>query len=425
MSARRSPRPAFVCVRCAVPALRYKSWCPACGAPLSLVTIEKARARGIPLPFSIVGAPDKVGRQRWRTGLAGFDRILSHEGGVVPAASVLVAACPGSGKTTLLLATGGHVARGRRRVAYCSSEQDVAALGGLAERLSVHQLSRLVPVAVASVEDVATVVRRVAPALVVVDSATEIAKRSHLQPQAVVAALHELAHATRTAVFATVHVNASGMVRGGPELEHATDAVVMLTGDPRRSTRRELAASKNRYGDTTQTAIIEHTAHGFVDVANVRPAIPKRALGVGAALAIVRAPDGTLAVVEVQVMLSASLSNPRRITAAGVSVERVRVLASVAEREGVIVAGDLVLRSYPETSSAPGLDAAIVAALVSAAQGRALPAGIAFAGEIGLDGGVRAGDVSPEDVAAHGLRMVGQPGQRLTDALDRAHLRAV
>ncbi len=429
MTKRRAPAPKLVCTKCMAPFTRWPgARCSKCGAfSTCIVTLDEARERGLPLPMTLVGDATKATRARLRTGLAGFDRILSHEGGIVPAASVLVAACPGSGKTTLLLASAGEVARGRgRRAVYASAEQDVSSLRSLGEKLGVAGRDRLLPVCVRSLGEVEAVVGTSAPALVIVDSATEIAKHSRTQPQAVVAALHEMAHSTHTSIIITAHINAAGLVRGGPELEHATDTVLMMTGDPRKSPRRELAASKNRHGDTTITTAIEMTAAGFRDVEDP-PRAARRALGIGAALAVVRV-DGAPSVVEVQVMIGPScLSNPRRITTAGgLGVERLRVLVTVMEREGVIVAGDVVAQAYGGAASDPGaLDAAVCAALISSSRGTPLPSGVAFTGALGLDGAVRPGDVTADDVSGLGLRLVGRPGERFVAALDRAHLSRV
>lgn len=423
--ARRAARAKWVCVRCTVPLARWPgAACPRCAAfSTAIVTLDEARARGLPLPMSMLGdaTTAKATRTRWRTGLRGFDRILSHEGGIVPAASVILAACPGGGKTTLLLAACGEIAR-RRRAVYASAEQDVSSLRALAERLGVHQRGRLLPVSVRSLEAIEAVLRSAQPSVIVVDSANELARHTRTQTHAIVGALHEMAHSTQTAVIVTSHVNASGLVRGGPEVAHQSDAVMLLSGDPKVSAMRTLGADKNRHGDTTITASIKMTASGFVDVDHA-PAVPQRPLGIGAALAPVRV-EGRPTMIEVQAMIGPTLSNPRRITTAGgIGVERVRVLVAVAEREGVLLAGDVTARAYGALAGDPGpLDAAIVAALVSASQGRALPVGIVFGGEVGLDGTVRGDDVGREDAASVRLRLVGWSGERIIEAIGRAHL---
>lgn len=429
---KRASRAKWICAACMYPHSRWPGpRCRACGAfAASVVEIGEARARGIALPMSMLGEATKASRTRYATGLRGFDRILSREGGVVPAASVLLASVPGGGKTTLLLAAAGHAAR-RQRVVYASAEQDEPALRALAEKLDVADRSRLVPTSIRTLDNVEVIVRRMGPRLVIIDSATEVAKHARTQPQAIVAAAHELAHDAGVAIILTAHVNREGLTRGGPELEHATDTVLMLTGDPRASPMRELSVTKNRHGDTTLMTRLRMTAHGFEDVRDDGPAMPQRALGVGAALGLVRDGEGRAQLVEVQAAIvatanAASANVQRRITCSGCSPERVRVIAATIDREVPVPAGDLVVRVYGEAGGDAGqLDAAIAGAIVSAARGQPLPPSIVLAGELALDGTLRSsGDVESE-AAKLALRLVGRPGDSLVGTLGRARLRAV
>lgn len=220
-------------------------------------------------------------------------------------------------------------------------------------------------------------------------------------------------------------------MRGGPESEYGVDAVVMMMGDPRRSPMRELTTPKNRHNDTTVTATIKMTTAGFVDIDST-PVAPRRQLGVGAALALIRDCEGRPAIVEVQAAIVATANAAggnvqRRITTSGCSAERVRVLVATVDREVPVPAGDLVVRVYGEVAADAGqLDAAIAGAIVSVVRGQPPPPSIALHGELALDGTLRAaaGDVEAE-AARLGLRLVGREGEPLVSALGRAHVHAV
>jgi DNA repair protein RadA/Sms len=422
---RRAPAPRLVCVRCRE---TYTKWpgaaCRKCGAfSTAIITLDEARARGVPLPFALVGSADKVSRQRFRTGLAALDKMLSREGGAVPGSSVLVAAVPGSGKSTLWLQAAGEIAR-RRRAVYVTSEQDVASLRTLAEKLGVHERRQLIPLACRSLEEIEQHLRSLRPAFAVVDSASELAKHARMAVAVVVGRLHELAHETGAGIVITSHVNAAGLVRGGPEVAHGTDAVLLILGDPRKSRRRTIISDKNRANDTTLSVEVEMTEHGFVDVTEVGPAIPRRAFGVGCVLGLARSADGIVAV-EIEAMVTATMSTSRKITASGVAVERVRVIVETLSRD-LAVPGDLVIRVHgPAVVDPSQLDAACAAAIWSAVVQRALPAGVAVAGGLSLSGELRASDVTPEDAAGLRLRLVARAGAALVQALAGAHLRAV
>jgi len=407
-------RPKWICFRCASAFVKYATRCPKCDRSLTLVTPERARQKGVALPLYV--HPSKAATKRIRTGFAGLDRLLSYEGGAIPGDSILLASVPGGGKTTLLFAACANIAR-RRRALYLTIEQDVPALQSLARKLGMASARKVIAEAPRTLAAVEANVRSAHAALGVIDSVNHLAKHEGTTVAAVVGHLHALAHETGTALVLTSHVNASGLVRHGPEVAHATDAVALLLGNPRASRRRTLVLDKSRSADTTITVEMEVTAEGFRDV-SAASAIPKQ-LGIGAALAVFRDPSsGNLATCEVQALVSSTTSTPRKMTAQGISPERVRVLADLLSRslDGVTI-GDSVVRTYgPVPEDVGALDAALIAALYSSASGKPLPAGVAFAGEVGLDGALRAHDLGG-DAAQLGVTLVGKPGKPLLDAL--------
>ncbi len=428
MSAKRTARrPAWVCTRCTTPLAKWPgAACPKCHAFAggAVIPLAEARDRGLPLPMSLLGGETaKASRKRWKSGLAGFDRVLSRECGVVPAASVLVASCAGSGKTTLLAGAASEVAARRHRALYVSAEQDTAALYTLAEKVGGADQSNLVPVEAKTLDQVVSVVQQMRPALFVADSATDIAKQSHMQVPAVVAALHELAHEVGASGFITAHLALAGNVRGGPESEFSVDTVVMMTGDPRASPMRELTTPKNRHGDTTLVTRLRITATGFVDVED-GPAIPRRSTSVGCALGLVVDDKPQLVTIEAMATPRAG-SGERRVQAIGCAAARVTTILAILERQGVPIDGDVVVRlADGVTCCAPSLDAGIAGALVSLSRAVPLPSGIVLHGELALDGTIRAGDVEVE-AKALGVRLVGMPLGSLLSSLSTAHLRAV
>lgn len=413
-TAKRAPR--FVCTKCGAP---YSRWpgprCKTCGAQSTAVLdLDTARARGVPLPFALLDT--KAPRTRLRTGLDGVDKITSREGGLVPAHSALVAAVPGAGKSTLWMQVAGEIAR-KRPALYITSEQDTASLSALAERVGAYERGRLLPIASRSLDEIEARVRSMRPAFAVVDSASELAKHTRMRVPDVVGRLHELAHESGAAIVITSHVNAEGLVRGGPEVAHGTDAVFLLLGDPKTSRVRTLIADKNRCGDTTIAVQIKHWDHGFRDYTPPEATTAKipRILGPGACVALV-AVAGSVRVVEVQALISPSANGSRVVRAIGCNAERLRALVSVVEQAGVQLAGDVTVRVGEGLNvTDPALDAGIVAALSSAASGKAIAPGRVHSGEVGLDGRLRE-SAHASEAERLGVRLAGKPGERLAAA---------
>ncbi len=264
---------------------------------------------------------------------------------------------------------------------------------------------------------------RARPDVLVLDSINGLADAIGRQPLDVLAEVTNIARDAGGAAFVTTHLNREGDVAGPERMKNLVDCLLWIDGVPSEP-RRVLRTTKNRFGDASVRAVLRMTATGLVD--DDGAVAPRRALGAGAALGLVRV-DGKPLLVEVEAMIAPEASNPRRVVAHGCSGGRVAMVVAIVERAGVVISGDVTVRlAGGITCSDVALDAGIAGAIVSAARGPPLAAGIVLAGEISLDGVVRGsgGDVEG-DARGLGLRLVGRAGERLIDALARSHLRSV
>lgn len=433
MKSKRTARARFVCTRCMRASPRWPgSSCPGCrAASTSTITLDDARARGLPLPFALRSSSSgKAPRQRWATGLEGLDRCLSYESsGLVPNASVIMASCPGGGKTTLWLQVAGQVSRSRR-VAFVTVEQDVEALEVLAEKLGVATRSKLVPLACRSLAEIKERLSALGAAFAVVDSATALAKHDHTTVANIVEHLKDFGHEEKTALAITSHINASSLIRGGPEVSHNADTTCLLLGEPRTSRRRTLVMDKNRHGPTDNvSAEFELHADGFHDVKS--PEIARRTLGIGGAWAACRDASGKPVLVEVAALTTETAPSPRKVTTSGVSMERVRLLLEILSRAGLTVTGDVAVKVYGSAPADPGpIDAACAAAIYSSVHGRELPPTVAYAGDLSLDATIRPHDITPEDAKALSVSLLtpivrNRKMETIVEALSRGPLSAV
>jgi len=416
-AAKRAPK--FVCSRCMAP---YQRWpgatCRSCGAcSTSIIDIATARARGLPLPVSLLGKPGAKTSRRLRTGLAALD--LTFGGGIAVPSSALFAGSPGAGKSTAALQAAAHVAR-RSTAVYASVEESVDRLHARCERFGFADRAKLVPIHVESVDELVRVASGLRPALIVCDSASKLAETMHSREVPIVERLHATAHEQlHCAMIVISHVNAAGEISGPAAKRHATDAVIVVEGDGSNPIRT-LRAPKNRDGATDVRACLRMTDRGFVDDdPSAAGHDARRKYGPGVALGLLRL-DGRVQIVEVEAMLTTPTSNPRRIIAHGCPGPRVATALAIVERAGAAVDGDVTVRLAGGITSADvSLDAALVGAIWSAAAGRAIPAGTVLAGEVSLAGGLR----PPGVEAPEGYRLLG-PG-RLVEMLSKSHLRAV
>jgi len=338
-----------------------------------------------------LGGADEPER-RVSSGFAGVDRALG--GGLVPASVVLLAGEPGIGKSTLLLHVMARLSAAGLTCLYASGEESRGQVAARARRLGVAG-EAISFVRGRELPDVLDAARRERPFLLAVDSVQTLRDPSSAtlpggpsQVRACADALVGLAKAEGVTVVLTGHVTKDGDLAGPRTLEHAVDVVLGFDGDP-RSGLRVLSGGKNRFGAEGEVAWFEMSPSGLVEIdpsAHLAPG----ASDPGAATALVAAGRRALAV-EVQALVVPT-EGPARRQASGLDARRFSLVAAVLDQAVRLP----LVRSELYGAAAGGLriddpacDLAVAAALASAATGRPVPAGVAFAGEVALTGEVR------------------------------------
>jgi len=170
--------------------------------------------------------------------------------------------------------------------------------------------------------------------------------------------------------------------------------VLVDFGGPSTHPHRTLRATKNRFGPAMELALFAMTDRGLEEITNPSAALLADRRGGAAGSAVGAVIEGTSPLlVEVQALVSRStLATPRRV-AQGVDGGRLVLLLAVLERRAGIRLSDLdvfVNVVGGVTVDEPALDLPVAAAVVSSTVERPLPEELAFFGEIGLLGEVRA-----------------------------------
>ncbi len=203
----------------------------------------------------------------------------------------------------------------------------------------------------------------------------------------------ELAKNSGIAVFLVGHVTKEGVIAGPRVLEHIVDTVLYLEGD-RFQAYRLLRSVKNRFGPTNEVGVFEMRDRGLVEVANPSEVfIAERVVNApGSAIAVTL--EGTRPLlVEVQALASqTAYPNPRR-TANGIDFNRMLLITAVlTNRVGIrLYEKDIFINVISGLKiDEPAADLAIAVAVASSAWDHPVPADLAFVGEIGLSGELRA-----------------------------------
>lgn len=391
-------RQTWRCRECGTQTFQWLGQCPGCREWNTLELIEQGGSGKRKInegPVPLMGVQDE-GHTPYPSGIDALDKALGS--GIVPGAAILVGGEPGIGKSTLLLQVAGKVAASGKYVLYASGEEGLSQIKDRGERLgSLHP--NLLALSTASVEDVIAGVQSSAPSLLIVDSVQTMTSASAeglpgnvTQVKAVATALVEACRQHGCALILVGHVTKEGTLAGPRLLEHMVDTVISLEGD-RRQLFRLLRVFKNRFGPNDDLLVFRMGQGGLTVVPDPSTFFLEARDSSLSGTALVMGIDGHRPlVVEVQALVSRSyLSIPRR-TALGFDVNRLHLLLAVLEKRLNLNFGQVDI--YTKVGGGirlqePGIDLAIVAAVLSSYYDRPLPEKAIFWGELDLNGQIR------------------------------------
>ncbi len=412
-------RETYRCTQCGAQSPHWRGQCPGCQAWNTLVAeAQPAAGRARAAGHANIGerARPRILRDvadgdhhPFPSGLGALDRVLGK--GLMPGASILVGGEPGIGKSTLLLQVAASVAAQGRPVLYASGEESLPQIKARGERLGLLD-PRLMAMATSRVEDIAAALESAPagerPGLAVVDSVQTLTSLEADglpgnvgQVRAVATTLQEVCRRLGVALILVGHVTKDGVLAGPRLLEHMVDTVISLEGD-RRQMFRLLRVFKNRFGPNEELLVFRMGGRGMELVDDPSTFFLGARDPALSGTAVVMAVDGQRPLaVEVQALVARTfLSIPRR-AALGFDANRLHLLLAVLEKRLKLNFGQVDI--YAKVGGGmrlqePGLDLALVAAVLSSYYDVPLPERSIVWGEVDLNGQVR-------PVAAQAIRL--------------------
>jgi DNA repair protein RadA/Sms len=326
---------------------------------------------------------------------AELNRVLG--GGIVAGSLVLVAGEPGIGKSTLFLQNGLQLKN--IRVLYISGEESEQQIKMRADRLNISNENFFL-LTETDTNIIFKEIKKLKPELVIVDSIQtlqsnliESAAGTVSQIRECAAAFQRFAKETNTPVFLIGHITKDGSIAGPKILEHMVDTVLQFEGD-RHYAYRILRTLKNRFGSTSELGIYEMSGTGMRVVTNPSEILIAQREEVLSGSSIAAALEGMRPLlIEVQALVTPSVYGTPQRTVTGFDLRRLQLLLAVLEKRGgfqfglkdvfVNIAGGIKIED-------PSIDLAVICALLSSYEDNPLPKNICFAGEVGLNGEIRA-----------------------------------
>ncbi|PID30636.1 DNA repair protein RadA [Candidatus Saccharibacteria bacterium] len=328
------------------------------------------------------------------TTLSDIDMVLG--GGLVAGGVVLIAGQPGIGKSTLLMQLANAVSQ-KEAVLYVSGEESEHQVAMRAGRLGAAS-KKLRIASSNSADDTAATILSGEYALVVVDSVQTMAVSGVSSAPGSVSQitnstnyLLQAAKQSNTALVIVGHVTKEGSIAGPKLLEHIVDVVLTLEGEAYGGFK-VLRATKNRFGPTTEAAIMEMDEAGLRAVANPSQALLEERQATDGSVVLATIEGTRPLLVEVQALVNKTNYGYPKRAASGIDLNRVNVLVAMLERRTklnladqdiyVNIVGGLRLQD-------PAADLAVCMAIGSAAKGLQLKQNAVVFGEVGLSGEVR------------------------------------
>lgn len=391
----------YICSECGYESAKWIGKCPECDGwntfaedvvTVSPTTKKVAQSYASPVKLSTV---DTTKDPRIVCGIGELDRVLG--GGIVRGSLVLVGGEPGIGKSTILLQLVKSLEK-NTKFFYASGEESEKQLKMRADRLGLEE-----DMFVLTETDIHAVIKHaesLLPDILIVDSIQTMynpdissAPGTVSQVRDVTLSLMKLAKEKSISVFVVGHVTKDGALAGPKVLEHMVDCVLYFEGE-RHQSHRILRAVKNRFGSTNEIGVFEMTGTGLKEVKNPSSMMlegrPEKTSG---STVICTLEGSRPLLAEVQSLVApTSFPAPRRMTT-GADYNRVNLLIAVLEkRVGLNLSNQDVYVNIigGMRIDEPAADLGIICAVASAFKNKDIDPDIAFLGEVGLTGELRA-----------------------------------
>ncbi len=398
----------FFCQNCGAQAAKWIGRCPSCNEWNTYVEeVVRKETKNDRLQLFSANKSGKGSNKSillQDVGLAEFPRIAVPGkeltrvlgGGVVPGSLILFGGEPGIGKSTLMLQLALRLKN--LRILYVSGEESEQQIKMRAERIGITTETCFI-LQETNTQNIFEQIAQIDPQLVILDSIQTLhtnyvdsSPGSVSQVRECAAEFLRFAKETNTPVFMIGHITKEGSLAGPKVLEHMVDTVLQFEGD-RNHIYRLLRATKNRFGNTNEMGIYEMQGEGLKEVSNPSEILITNRDAATSGVAIAATMEGNRPMlIETQALVSSAAYGTPQRSSTGFDLRRLSMLLAVLEKRCgfrleikdvfINIAGGIRVED-------PGIDLALVCAILSSNEDLPIPQNICFAAEVGLTGEIR------------------------------------
>ena len=392
----------YFCQNCSHESPKWLGKCPSCGEwntfaeeKITVSSKNKAsRNRDMAAPQKM-SEIQSLEEERIKMPSSELNRVLG--GGLVAGSITLIGGEPGIGKSTLLLQN--ILSIRNKKILYVSGEESATQLKLRADRLGKLSDNTYI-LCETLLENIFTQIKKEKPQIVVVDSIQTIASENSESAPGSVSQVRECAVAllryakeSGVPVILVGHINKDGAIAGPKVLEHIVDTVLQFEGD-RQYLYRILRSIKNRFGSTSEIGIYEMVQKGLREVKNPSEMLlsdnrEDEMSGIALGCTIEGARP---LMIEVQALVSSAAYGTPQRSVTGFEHRRLNMILAVLEKRARFRLGqkDVFLNITGGLKiDDPGVDLAVVAAVMSSNFDIAVSRKSVFVGEVGLSGEIR------------------------------------
>jgi DNA repair protein RadA/Sms len=395
----------YFCQNCGAQSARWIGKCPSCNEWNTYVE-EVVSREDVKIPGIVSTSTQRAAKPLLVTEISlseqnrlpVYDKELARVlgGGLVPGSLILFGGEPGIGKSTLML----QVALNMKnlKVLYISGEESEQQIRMRAERIGINNPGCYI-LTETSTQNIFKQIEMLEPNLLIVDSIQtlhsahiESSPGSVSQIRECTAELLRYAKESGTAVFLIGHITKDGSLAGPKVLEHMVDTVLQFEGD-RNHVYRLLRTAKNRFGSTNELGIYEMQGSGLREVSNPSEILITAREELVSGVAIAATMEGMRPMlIETQALVSSAAYGTPQRSSTGFDLRRLSMLLAVLEKRCGFRLGikDVFLNIAGGIKvEDPGIDLALVCAVLSSNEDMPISPKVCFAGEVGLSGEIR------------------------------------
>lgn len=396
----------YFCQSCGAQSARWIGKCPSCNEWNTYVEEIVSKGDDARIPGIVSTSTQRAARPLLVTEISlsqqnrlpVYDKELSRVlgGGLVPGSLILFGGEPGIGKSTLMLQVALNMKN--MKVLYVSGEESEQQIRMRAERIGINNPGCYI-LTETSTQNIFKQIEMLEPDLLVVDSIQtlhsahiESSPGSVSQIRECTAELLRYAKESGTAVFLIGHITKDGSLAGPKVLEHMVDTVLQFEGD-RNHVYRLLRTAKNRFGSTNELGIYEMQGSGLREVSNPSEILITAREELVSGVAIAATMEGMRPMlIETQALVSSAAYGTPQRSSTGFDLRRLSMLLAVLEKRCGFRLGikDVFLNIAGGIKvEDPGIDLALVCAVLSSNEDMPISPKVCFAGEVGLSGEIR------------------------------------